>query len=339
MKAAVMKDIGVIKVEDVPDLPPGSDQAKVKIVYCGICGSDIERFEGRFGLAKLAGKSPEYPEILGHEASGTIIELGSNVKNFQVGQRVAMNFRGTCGACDYCRNKMENFCRNDYHATGAFAEYALYKESLIYPLPDNISMEEGALLEPVSIALHGIDRADIHPGNSVFISGAGTIGLLMLELARLFGAARIMVSDPNAMNRKLAQNLGADITINHLKQDVEQAGNQFTDGKGFDVVLEASGNIKAVEQSLSLAGKGGTVVWAGSYPLEAEVAINPFFMFTKELTIRSVLLSPYSFPRALNILPKLNLRSLISNIIPLQNIDEAFAQHKQSDQIKILIKP
>ncbi len=194
-------------------------------------------------------------------------------------------------------------------------------------------------MEPVSVALHGIDRTEIHPGNFVFISGAGPIGILMLELARLSGAAKIMVSDPVAIKRKLAQDLGADITINTLQEDVEQASNRFTSGKGFDVVLEASGNLKAVKQSLSLAGKGGTVVWAASYPFEAEVAINPFFMFVKELTVRSVLLSPYSFPRALNILPKLNLRPLISNIILLQHIDKAFALHKQGDQIKILIKP
>ena len=129
------------------------------------------------------------------------------------------------------------------------------------------------------------------------------------------------------------------LSINTLQENVEQASKRFTDGKGFDVVLEASGNIKAVKQSISLAGKGGTVVWAASYPFEAEVAINPFFMFAKELTVRSVLLSPYSFPRALNMLPKLNLRPLISNIIPLQHIDKAFALHKQGDQIKILIKP
>lgn len=339
MKAGVMRDIGVIKAEDVPDLRTEPDQIKVKIAYCGICGSDIERFEGRFGLGKMVGTSLKGPSILGHEASGTIEELGGNVRGFHVGQRVAMNFRGTCGECDYCRNKMEQFCQKDYHATGAFAEYALYKEGLIYPLPDDISLEEGALLEPVSIALHGIDRADIHPGYFVYISGGGPIGLLLLELARLSGAARIMVSEPVEAKRKLAQDLGADITVNPLKEDAEQASNQFTYGKGFDVVLEASGNLKAAGQSLSLAGKGGTVVWAASYPFESEIAVKPIIMLANELTIRSVLLSPYSFPRALNMLPKLNLKPLITSVIPLQDIEKAFALHKQGNQVKILIKP
>ncbi len=172
----------------------------------------MEILEGRFGLTKLAGKSPKDPSINGHEASGTIVALGSAVQQgYQIGQRVAMNFRAFCGACYYCRNKMEHFCRNSFHATGAFAEYAIYKEGSIYPLPENITLIEGALLEPVSVALHGIDRGNIYPGSFVAISGAGPIGLLMLQLAVLSGAARIMVSDPVPLKRKLARELGADM--------------------------------------------------------------------------------------------------------------------------------
>lgn len=341
MKAAVMKDVGIIKVEEVPDVRPGPNEVKVKIAYCGICGSDMERFGGRSGLAKLADKNQQQKGsgILGHEASGTIVELGKNVCGYQLGQRVAMNFRGTCGSCYYCHNEMEQFCERDFHATGAFAEYAIYDESLIYALPDNVSLEHGALLEPVSVALHGIDRADIKIGDFVFISGAGAIGLLLLQLAKLSGAAQIMVSDPVASKRKLAENLGADITVNPLEEDIEEATRQFTHGKGFDVVVEASGNLKAAKQALSLAGKGGTIVWAATYLFEAEIGVNPFSMFIKELTIRSVLLSPYSFPRALNMLPKLHLDPIISNIIPLQDADKAFALYAQGEQIRVLLKP
>jgi len=234
---------------------------------------------------------------------------------------------------------MELFCQKDYHATGAFAEYALYREGLLYPLADNISLKHGALLEPVSIALHIIDRSQIRPGSIVFISGAGSIGLLVLQIARLSGAARIMVSDPVAAKRKLALDLGADSAVNPVEDDLEAAANRFTDGKGFDVVLEASGSLKAAGQALSLAGKGGTVVWAATYPFEAEIGVNLFSAFIKELNIKTALLSPYSFPRALNLLPGIKFEPLITSIFLLQDIQEAFDLHKQGNQIKILIQP
>ena len=340
MKAAVMKDISILKVEEVPEPQPGTDQIKVKIAYCGICGTDIEILEGRFGLSQQAGEGHFEPTINGHEASGTIVALGDNVQHgYRVGQRVAMNFRCTCGACYYCRNKMEHFCQNVYQASGAFAEYAVYRESAIFPLPDNISLEHGALLEPVSIALHGIDLANIHPGSSVAISGAGPIGLLMLELALISGAARVLVSEPVAAKRQLARKLGADVVVDPLKENLEAISNKLTEGRGFDAVIEASGNLGAARQAVSLAGKCGTIVWAAVYPKDAEVAVKPFHMFANELTIRSIFLSPYSFHRALNLLPKLDLKPIITDIIPLQDIEKAFALHKKGNSIKILIKP
>ena len=161
----------------------------------------------------------------------------------------------------------------------------------------------------------------------------------MLELARISGASRVMVSEPVAVKRQLARDLGADAVVDPLKEKPEEICNQLTDGKGFDTVIEASGNLGAVKQTLSLAGKGGTIVWSAVYPLEAEIAVNHFQMFAKELTIRSVFVSPYSFPRALNILPKLNLKPIISEIIPLQDIEKAFELHKKGNSVKILIKP
>jgi len=340
MKAAVMRDVNLVKVEDVPEPEPGPGQIKVKISYCGICGSDMEILEGRFGLAKLAGKSPKDPAINGHEASGTIVALGSGLQQgYQVGQRVAMNFRATCGDCYYCRNKMELFCQKSFHATGAFAEYAIYKEGSIYVLPDDISMEQGALLEPVTVALHGIERAEIHPGYFVFISGAGPIGLLMLQLARLSGAARIMVSDPIEFKRQMAKDMGADVTVDPLKENLEKVSSKLTDGRGFDTVIEASGNLGAARQAFDLAGKGGTIVFTAIYPLEAELNIQPFFMFVKELTVRSSFVAPYSYPRSLNLLPKLDLKPIISDIIPLQDIEKAFDLHRKGKAVKILIKP
>jgi (R,R)-butanediol dehydrogenase/meso-butanediol dehydrogenase/diacetyl reductase/L-iditol 2-dehydrogenase len=341
MKAAVIKTVGQFEVQDVPEPETGPDMIKVKIKYCGICGTDPEILEDRFGLMK--GRPPRQgasgPRVIGHEACGTIVEIGKNCKmGYRVGQRVAMNFRSSCGVCYYCRNRLEHFCEHPIPATGSYAEYAVYHEAAIYPLSDDISWERGALLEPISIAVHTMDQANIIPGRTVAISGAGPIGLLALELALKAGAAKVMVSEPIAEKRAVAKKLGADITVDPLNEDVIKIGRDFTGGRGFDTVIEASGNLNAAKQSIMLADKGGTVVWAAVYAYDKEIPVNPFYMYANELTIRSVFVAPYSFPRALNLLPKLELDPLITDIYPLEKIQEAFENHKKGKSIKTLIK-
>jgi 2-desacetyl-2-hydroxyethyl bacteriochlorophyllide A dehydrogenase len=341
MKAAVIKSVGVFSVEEVAEPKPAPNQIKVKLAYCGICGTDPEILEDRFGLMKGGDPShkPAGPMIIGHEACGTIVEMGSNCKQgYKVGQRVAMNFRSPCGACYYCRNKMEHFCQHAIPASGAYAEYAVYDESAIYALPDSISFEHGAMLEPVSVAVHTIDIANIAPGKAVAISGAGPIGLLAMELAIKAGASNILVSEPIAEKRKIAKKLGADVTADPLKENLVEIGRKMNNGRLFDTVIEASGNLGAAKQAVSLADKCGTVVWAAVYAYDKEISINPFYMYANELTIRSVFISPYSFPRSMNLLPKLDLDSLITDIYPLKDIQEAFENHKKGKSIKTLIK-
>jgi len=337
MRAAVIRGAGNINVEEWPEPEPGPDEIKVKVAYCGVCGTDPEILEGRFG--RVTTKESNEPVIIGHEASGTIAAVGENIKNYKVGQRVACNFRSPCGACYYCRNKMEHFCRSGHHATGAYAEYAIYSEPAVYLLPDDISLEIGALLEPVSVAVHAIDVANVRPGASVAIYGAGTIGLLCMELALKSGASKILISEPVAEKRQLAKKLGADVVVDPLKEDVVEAGKSLTDGRGFDTVIEASGSLDAAKQALSMIDYCGTILWAAVYPRDAEVGVPPSYMYSKELTIRAIFTSPYSFPRALNLLPRLELEPLITHIIPLDEIKKVFETHKTGKSIKILVKP
>jgi (R,R)-butanediol dehydrogenase / meso-butanediol dehydrogenase / diacetyl reductase len=338
MKAAVMRGIGNIAMEDYPDPVTGPGQVKVKIAYCGLCGTDPENLEGRFGL--FSPEEYKKPRILGHEASGTIAAIGKDVKgNFKVGQRVAMNFRSACGACYYCQNGMEHFCYSAEGSSGSFAEYAVYPESAIYPLSDDISLEVGSLLEPVSVAVHAIDQANVYPGSSIAICGGGPIGLLCLEMALKAGAARALLSEPIAEKRALAKKLGADVVVDPFKEDILEAGKKLTGGRGFNTVIDASGNINAARQCVSLADNKGTILWAAVYGKDVEIGVSPFLMYAKELTITSTFVSPYSFPRALALLPKLELKSLITDIVPLKDIQKAFQLHKSGKSIKILIKP
>jgi 2-desacetyl-2-hydroxyethyl bacteriochlorophyllide A dehydrogenase len=337
MKAAVTREAGIIKMEEVPEPEMKPSQVKVKIVYAGLCGTDPENLEQRFGL--MPPEAYKMARILGHEASGMIAEIGSDVKgNFKVGQRVAMNFRGACGACYYCQNGMEHFCRRGSGASGCFAEYAVYPESAIYPLSDDISFEIGSLLEPVSVAVHAIDQANVYTGSSVAICGGGPIGLLCLEMALKAGAARALLSEPIAEKRALAKKLGADVVVDPFKENLLEAGKKLTDGRGFNTVIDASGSIAAAKQCISLADNKATVLWAAVYGRDVEIGVSPFLMYAKELTITSTFVSPYSFPRALAMLPKLELNSLITDVVPLKDIQHAFELHKTGKSIKILIK-
>jgi (R,R)-butanediol dehydrogenase/meso-butanediol dehydrogenase/diacetyl reductase/L-iditol 2-dehydrogenase len=269
-----------------------------------------------------------------------IVEVGSAVKgDFAPGQRVAMNFQQACGACYYCQSGREHFCRQGTMATGAFAEYALYKEGSVYHLPDEVGLQEAALLEPVSVAVHMTEVAGIMPGRSVAISGGGTIGLLVLQLALRAGASRVMVSEPVAEKRALAERLGADLTVDPLAQDVVRMAKGLTEERGFDTVIEASGNLRAAEDALALVDNCGTVVWGGVYPDGATVPVRPFQLYQQELTVKSVYCSPFSFPRSVSLLPKLELKALISGVHPLADIASVLEHHRSSGAIKTLIQP
>jgi (R,R)-butanediol dehydrogenase/meso-butanediol dehydrogenase/diacetyl reductase/L-iditol 2-dehydrogenase len=337
MKAAVTRSAGVIKMEEVPDPVMAPDRIKVKIAFAGLCGTDPENLEHRFGL--MPPEAYKQARILGHEASGTIAEIGKNIKgNFKVGQRVAMNFRSACGHCYYCQNGMEHFCRTAEGSSGSFAEYAVYPESAVYPLQDEISLEVGSLLEPVSVAVHAIDQARVRTGISVAVCGGGPIGLLCLEMAIHAGAAKTLLSEPIAGKRALAKKLGADVVVDPFNEDIIEAGKKLTGGRGFDVVIDASGSVKAAAQCIYMADNKGLILWAAVYGKDVEIPVSPFLLYAKELTITSTFVSPYSFPRALAMLPRLELKSLITDVLPLKDIQKAFDLHKTGKPIKILIE-
>ena len=339
MKAARQYAPYDVRVEEVPEPSPGPGEIKVKIAYCGICGSDPDIYDGSFGLLKEPWW-PKPPFTVGHEASGLIVELGPGlVGKHEVGQRVAMNFRTYCGKCYYCRSMREHQCEHITNYEAGFAEYAVYGEAAVYDLPGELSLEHGAFLEPVTIAAHCVDQGNVIPGRTVAITGGGTIGQLVMQIAMRAGAARILVSDPMPEKRDLAKKLGADWTVDPLSQDLHVVARELTEGRGFDTVFECSGKLSAAQQCIGLADKCGTVVWAGVYAEEAELAIAPFYLFANELTLRSTTLAPYLFPRGIKLLSKLDLDPLLSEIVPLGDIDRALAGRKTSTAIKILVKP
>ena len=183
--------------------------------------------------------------------------------------------------------------------SGVMAEYAVFNENLVFPLPDDLPLDEvGAFLEPVSIAVHTLDIAQVKVGDSVIITGGGPIGLLILQLAIKSGASKVLVSEPIAEKRQMAKQFGADMVVDPLKEDLLEISNKFTDGRGFSVCFEVSGIPAIARQLILLAERGGTIVWAATYQWDLEVGVPLEYMYSKELSIHSVKSSPYSFPRA-----------------------------------------
>jgi (R,R)-butanediol dehydrogenase/meso-butanediol dehydrogenase/diacetyl reductase/L-iditol 2-dehydrogenase len=334
VKAAVLLEPYKLEVRDMPEPQMAPDQIKVKIAYAGVCGTDPEIVEGRFS-------PPEWepgPNILGHEAAGTIAEIGADIKgDFKVGQKVAMNFRSSCGSCYYCNNMMEHFCERFSPSTGAMAEYAVYKENCVFPLPDDTPLDIAAFVEPVAVGVHMLDIADMKIGDTVMITGGGTIGQLLLQFAIRSGASRILLSEPVAEKRRIAKEMGADVVVDPLNEDLKEACMNLTDGRGFNICLEASGIPSVAKEMIRLADSCGTIVWCAVYPADMEIGVPAFYMYQKELTIKSVLVSPYSFIRAANMLPRLDLQPLITTY-PIEDVVQAFADHKAGKTVKVLLK-
>jgi 2-desacetyl-2-hydroxyethyl bacteriochlorophyllide A dehydrogenase len=343
MKAAVRIE-GGFNVQDVPEPPePGPDQVKVKIAYCGICGSELHSIDPAYTSgSSFWGKIPQGVDISrligGHEASGTVVAVGSNVTWIEVGERVAMNFRTPCGTCYYCRNMMEHFCERPIPATGSYAEYALYHANAVYKLPDNVSLEVGAILEPLTVAVHAVDQAEIKPGHTVAILGAGPIGILILEVAMKAGAARVLVSEPVEGRRELARKLGATVVVDPVKDDLLKAAIILAEGRGFDRVFDASGKTAVARQAFDLAGRGGVVVLVAVYPPGTEIGLPSAYPGGKEITVKGTLISPYCFPRSINLLSELELEPLIS-IRPLEEVNKAYHDLLAGRGMKVLLKP
>ncbi|RLE79903.1 MAG: alcohol dehydrogenase, partial [Thermoprotei archaeon] len=237
MKAAVLKGPYDINVTDTERPEIGDDQVLIRVKRCGICGSDIHAYKG---------KHPDFiiPIIPGHEFSGVIEEVGSSVKRVKEGDRVVVEPLKVCGKCYYCRRGAYNKCTNlkvlGAQVNGAFAEYIAVDERWVYRLPDNVSFEEGAMVEPLAVAVHAVKRAN-HIGNNVLVLGSGTIGLLLAQVLKIYGASEVIVTDIKDWKLNLAKEFGA-ITVNPLKDDLKEAIDRVTGGIGVDSSFEAVGN-------------------------------------------------------------------------------------------------
>jgi L-iditol 2-dehydrogenase len=339
MRCAVWTRVGQVEIQEWPIPEIREDEVLIKVAYTGICASDVHILKGGLPASAIAP-----PRILGHEFSGTIERIGAGVRGLRVGLSVVAHPNGPCGECFNCRHGEEHYCTAMYSiirgpGQGSFAEFTTVKAKQVYPLPMSISLEDGALVEPAAIAVHCSTRAELVPGDHVLVIGAGTIGLLVTQMARLTGASQVIVSEPIAWKRQLARQLGADETIDPASEDLAARAKELTAGAGVDVCIEAVGSPRAFEQAIDTVRERGRIILVGWPPMDSTSAIPPFKIYRKELEVRGSFFSPYSFQRAIAMLPRLNVSALRTHVLSLGEIGRALGLLQEGQAVKVLLKP
>jgi (R,R)-butanediol dehydrogenase/meso-butanediol dehydrogenase/diacetyl reductase/L-iditol 2-dehydrogenase len=325
---------GRIGVVEFPEQDLGPEDVRIRVAYAAICGSDPHLAEGFFGT--------DVPIGLGHEISGIVEALGecATRNGLRVGDRVAGNFLKFCGTCRACVDGRQQFCDHiqDYNRPG-MAETITWHESQVHRLPDSVSLLQGCLLEPTSVAVRIADKTRIRVGDRVAICGGGPIGQLALQVMTRYGATSLTLIEPIAERREMALRHGAEFVIDPLTEDQAARAAEITDGLGYDVVIDASGSPRAVRGLLDIAAKGATVVYGAMYPDDFEMPLHlSGYLYLKELTLTGVFVSPYAFPRALQLLPHLDLDELTAAVFDLDDAPAAFEAHVSGRHPKVVIR-
>lgn len=334
MKAVVLyepKDVRVTEDFPVPTL--AENAVKIAVEYCGLCGTDFHKYQGKAGARPVT-----YPVALGHEASGIVEQVGSAVTGVKPGDRVTVDPNWSCGHCYYCKNGKRHLCENSKGVVKGMAQYICPPEENVYRLPDGLSLLDAALCEPLSCCLHGIDLLNLREGESVAIVGFGAIGNLMLQLCRNAGASHIIVVETDETKRETAMKLGATLFLNpktdDLKTEIEKA-----EIKCVDKVIECVGLPVTAETALNIAGKGATVVLFGVMSEDAVIPFKAYEAFRKELVIKMSYINPATTDRAIALLAKgqIDTEAAIGKIIEPEELSEELETRKYSKLGKVIV--
>ena len=341
MNALIIHAPGDLRVEPSESQPLGPEQLRVKVSIGGICGSDLHYFHnGGFGTIRI-----KEPMILGHEVAGTIAEVGAQAVGFQAGDRIAISPSRPCGRCRYCQEGLQNHCLDmryygsamrTPHVQGAFRQELVIEAWQAHRLADGVSDEEGAMVEPLSVALHAVKRAGSLLGKRVLVTGCGPIGALLILAARRAGAREIVATDMGAFALRKALQIGADQVFNVA--EVPQALLAFTADKGyFDVLFEASGSDKALRDALDAMRPRGIIVQVG---LGGEMTLPINTIAAKELELRGTFRFHEEFGVGVDLLNKglVDLKPLISATLPYRDATRAFKlASDRSQAMKVLL--
>jgi L-iditol 2-dehydrogenase len=343
MQALVLTEYRKLELQDVDRPKIGPNDVLVRVAACGICGSDVHGYDGSSGR-----RVP--PIIMGHEAAGTIVEVGSAVDRVRVGDRVTFDSTISCGRCEACQRGDVNLCVNrrvlgvscaDYRQHGAFAEFVAVPQHILYPLPAELPFDHAALIEPVSVAVHAVDRLQLVPGERAVVVGSGMIGLFVIQALRVAGCREVIAVDLDERRLKIADELGANKTINSSQTDAVAAVMEYTEGVGADIAVEVVGNAAALSTAIGCTSRGGSIGLIGNlapdvpFPLQAVV--------TRELTLIGNCSSAGEYPRAIELVASgaILVKPLINAVAPLaegpQWFDRLYA--REAGLMKIILRP
>lgn len=339
MKALRFRGVGALALEEVDTPEYGPDDLLVRVEAAGICGTDRHIVAGEF--------SARPPVTLGHEFSGVVEALGSAVSGFAIGDRVTGDPNIACGRCAMCREGKINLCLAltaiGVHRDGGFAERLVLPQSQAYALPAGLERSHGAFCEPLACCLHGVGLAGIRPGCSVIVLGGGVIGMLVVQLARLAGATRIVLSTRQPAKRRLAEELGATGTIDPSSGDLVAAvtGPGGLVPGGADIVIECAGVAETVRQAPWLARRGGTVVILGVLAPDIRIEMSPFDILFRELRILGSFLNPFTHARAAELIASgaIRVAPLISRLIGLEEAAAIIAAPAPAGEIRAIVTP
>ena len=329
MRTAVIVTPGEIAIETVPDPAPGPKEVVVRVAGCGICGTDLHILEGEF--------APAYPIVPGHEFAGEVVAVGSAVSELRVGDQVAVDPSLHCGECYYCRRARGNLCENwaaiGVTVAGGAAEYAVAPAKNCFRLPATVKPADAALIEPLSCAVRGFDVLPRRLADHYLIYGAGTMGLMMMELAKRCGAATVSMVDLNPSRLETAKLLGCTATVT--------SADELERPRGWDVVIDCTGVEAAINDGLGRVGKAGTFLQFGVSNYEARATIEPYKIYNRELTITGSMAVLHSFERAGELFAAgvLDPAVFISHRLPLDRYAEAVAQFRAGIGRKIQVTP
>ena len=343
MKALIYTKPYCFEYSDFPDPAVGDNEVLIRVKACGICGSDVQGFTGKTGR-----RIP--PLIMGHEAAGIVEDVGKNVEDFKKGDRVCFDSTVYCNKCEPCRKGFYNRCEKrqvlgvstpEFRRHGAFAEYVAVPWWIVSEIPENMSFIQSALLEPASIGTHAANRAPISANDTILVIGAGTIGLFILQAARIRGAARVIVVDINEFRLAVAKKLGAAQVINPLKSDLREMIFKETENKGADVTFEAVGYAQTFLDGVSVTKTGGYLIAVGN--LEKNTEFNLQELVARELTFTGSYASSGEFRECIELVAsgKINVEPLISDVLPLEDGPDAFDRLLKAEDnlLKIVLEP
>ena len=339
MKAAVFLGNQTVKIQDIPQPIPKSNEVLLKVNMCGICGTDAHIFSGELQVAKP-------PVVLGHEVSGEIVAVGETVNEFKVGEMVSIDPVVTCGQCEYCHTGRPNLCDQQtvigYVRNGGFAQYMTAPVSHVYRLKGKIDSKTGILVETLACVLNGVDRLQFRPGSSALILGAGTVGLLWNQMLKNSAASLLLQTELIAYRRDKAKTLGANYVFDGA--DPELGSKLFSVcPNGVDYIVDATGNPMAIEQALPWVRKNGTFMIFGVCPENSQIQVSPFELYQKEIKIIASKMPPGTLHRSGALLTSgiIDVEEIVTTVLSLDAIAQGFEMFtKGKDRaVKIAIDP